>query len=174
MTSPRNLLLIALLFLGYLMWNAGRRTTARVTPPAAGNVGDAERRAAAAAPATGEVPNASSATPSTASPTAPVPTGAGTPNAAATPHVVATSDVLRIEIDPHGGNIVIADLLAYPQQPKDFAHPVRLLDDSASRFFEAQSGLVSASGAAPDHTATFWPKRTTTRSPTAPTASKCR
>jgi YidC/Oxa1 family membrane protein insertase len=63
--------------------------------------------------------------------------------------------VLRLEIDPHGGNIVIADLLAYPQQPKDYAHPVRLLDDSASRFFEAQSGLVSAQGVAPDHTTMF-------------------
>ena len=63
--------------------------------------------------------------------------------------------MLRVEIDTRGGNVVAADLLAYPQEPKDFAHPVRLLDSSASHYFEAQSGLVSAQGIAPDHTATF-------------------
>src|SRR5690349_17057039 len=40
-------------------------------------------------------------------------------------------------------------------QPKDFAHPVRLFDDRAPTYFVAQSGLVSAGGAAPDHQTTF-------------------
>src|SRR5262249_7878770 len=80
---------------------------------------------------------------------------ASTASATATPHVVVTTDVLRVEIDTRGGNVVVAELRAYPQRPKDFAHPVRLLDDSATHYFEAQSGLVSAEGRAPDHTATF-------------------
>jgi YidC/Oxa1 family membrane protein insertase len=105
-----------------------------------------------ATPAAGEVPSAS--TPPANAPTTTPATPAAPPPSSAAPRVVVTTDVLRVEIDTRGGNIVAADLLAYPQQPKDFAHPVRILDDSAAHFFEAQSGLVSAQ-AAPDHTATF-------------------
>jgi len=158
MTSPRNLLLIALLLILSLLWMQWQEDYGRGTPPAPAattgtpNGSTAAPAANAIAPGSPEIPTASS-TPST-------PASATTPSTAApasstTPRVVVTTDVLRLEIDPHGGNIVVADLLAYPQQPKDFAHPVRLLDDSASRFFEAQSGLVSAQGVAPDHTAMF-------------------
>ncbi|HEY0180731.1 MAG TPA: membrane protein insertase YidC [Dokdonella sp.] len=146
MTSPRNLLLIALLFLGYLLWMQWQQDYGRAAAPPP----SAETPAVPAA-ANADVPNA--ATPGT--PAAPVdaaPTPAAT---AAAPHVVVTTDVLRVEIDPHGGNVVVADLLAYPQQPKDYAHPVRLLDEHAATFFEAQSGLVSAGGHAPDHQATY-------------------
>ncbi|HKE48442.1 MAG TPA: membrane protein insertase YidC [Rhodanobacteraceae bacterium] len=156
MTSPRNLLLIALLFLGYLLWNAWQEDYSKAPPPpphVAATTSSPDTKAPPTA-STGEVPNASSTS------TAPAPsTPAATPTAptspAAAPRVVVTTDVLRIEIDTHGGNVVVADLLAYPQQPKDFAHPVRILDDSASRYFEAQSGLVSNGGSAPDHTAPF-------------------
>lgn len=156
MTSPRNLLLIALLFLGYLLWNAWQEDYNHVAAPSTAQTPIAASTGAASAPASpanGEVPSAT--TPS-ASPGVPAPAtpGAATPSNAPAPRVVVTTDVLRIEIDTRGGNIVTADLLAYPQQPKDTAHPVRLLDDSAAHFFEAQSGLVSAQ-AAPDHTATF-------------------
>jgi YidC/Oxa1 family membrane protein insertase len=156
MTSPRNLLLIALLFLGYLLWaqwqedygHAGE--TSAPPPTATSKPGESAPPAANAnATTSAEIPNASGA-PSAASTTA-----AASTAATGSPHVVVTTDLLRVEIDTHGGNVVVADLLAYPQEPKDFAHPVRLLDDSASHFFEAQSGLVSAQGAAPDHTATF-------------------
>src|SRR5690348_8097484 len=155
MTSPRNLLLIALLFLGYLLWAQWQEDYSHAGDTAAPPI-------AAAKP--GET------TPSTASPpaasSAEIPNATGVPGAASTPtsastssttspHAVVTTDVLRVEIDTRGGSVVAADLLAYPQEPKDFAHPVRILDSSASRYFEAQSGLVSAQGAAPDHTATF-------------------
>ena len=52
-------------------------------------------------------------------------------------------------------SMVRADLLAYPQQPKQFDRPVRLLDDTAASYFVAQSGLVSNAGKAPDHQAEF-------------------
>jgi len=156
MTSPRNLLLIALLFLGYLLWNAWQEDYARgIVPPGTTTAAPTGTANTPAAPTPGatpaEIPTASNAAPSS-------PAAAATPTAAtpsASPHIVVTTDVLRVEIDTHGGNVAAADLLEYPQQPKDFAHPVRLLDDSASRFFEAQSGLVSSQGTAPDHTATF-------------------
>ena len=160
MTSPRNLLLIALLFLGYLLWNAWQEDYVHAPPPSTAETPAATSSGAAtvpAAPAAGEVPSAS-APPANASATTPATPTAATPPSAA-PRVVVTTDVLRVEIDTRGGNVVVADLLAYPQQPKDFAHPVRLLDDSAAHFFEAQSGLVSAAPA-PDHTATFTAEKT--------------
>ena len=161
MTSPRNLLLIALLFLGYLLWNAWQEDYARGTPPAGtapvASTGTANTPAAPTQGATpAEIPTASNAAPS--SPAAPATPAVATPSTSQ--RVLVTTDVLRVEIDTHGGNVVAADLLEYPQQPKDFAHPVRLLDDSASRFFAAQSGLVSSQGAAPDHTATFTAEKT--------------
>jgi len=162
MTSPRNLLLIALLFLGYLLWNAWQEDYNRTATPATAETPVATSAGAsttpAAAPANGEVPTA--VTPAANAPaTTPATPTAAVPANAAAPRVVVTTDVLRVQIDTRGGNIVAADLLAYPQQPKDYAHPVRLLDDSAAHFFEAQSGLVSAQ-AAPDHTATFAAEKT--------------
>ena len=152
MTSPRNLLLIALLFLGYLLWNAWQDDYARpgAQPPAPNAATASAPATPASGAATPEIPTASSAPPHT-----PATPPSSEPAAASAAHIVVTTDVLRLEIDPRGGNVVVADLLAYPQQPKDFAHPVRLLDDSAARYFEAQSGLVSSNGVAPDHTATF-------------------
>ncbi|HEX5123816.1 MAG TPA: membrane protein insertase YidC [Rhodanobacteraceae bacterium] len=156
MTSPRNLLLIALLFVSYLLWSAWQDDYNRAAPPVATETPVATSAGATTAPpapANGEVPSATTP-PANAPGTTPTTPTAATPTSAAAPRVVVTTDVLRVEIDTRGGNIVAADLLAYPQQPKDFAHPVRLLDDSAAHFFEAQSGLVSAQPA-PDHTATF-------------------
>jgi YidC/Oxa1 family membrane protein insertase len=159
MTSPRNLLLLALLFLCYLLYTAWQEDYVQHTAPATAQT-PAASATAPSAPASGEVPNAS-ATPSNPAGTTPAvasPTSTTSPNAPA-PRVVVTTDLLRVEIDTRGGNVASADLLAYPVEPKDFAHPVRLLDDSASHFFEAQSGLVSAA-AAPDHTATFAAEKT--------------
>jgi len=155
MTSPRNLLLIALLFLGYLLWAQWQEDYSHAgdtsAPPVAATKPGETTPSTASPPAasSAEIPNATG-----------VPGAASTPSTASTsssasPHVVVTTDVLRVEIDTRGGSVIAADLLAYPQEPKDFAHPVRLLDSSASRYFEAQSGLVSAQGVAPDHTATF-------------------
>jgi YidC/Oxa1 family membrane protein insertase len=150
MTSPRNLLLIALLFISYLLWmqwqqdydKPGAEILASTPAASTGNP---------AAPSTADVPSAGTppAVPATAVTEAPSTT------ASSAAHVVVTTDLLRVEIDPHGGNVVVADLLAYPQQPKDFAHPVRLLDDRAATYFVAQSGLVSSTGTAPDHQANF-------------------
>ena len=147
MTSPRNLLLIALLFIGYLMWNQWQEDYNK--PAAATTPATSADTAPAPAAAT---PGSDRPVPESGAPTAP-PVAANASTTAAPPaaHVTVSTDLLRIEIDPNGGNVVVADLLAYPQQPKDFAKPVRLLDDHAATFFEAQSGLVSASGPSPDH-----------------------
>jgi YidC/Oxa1 family membrane protein insertase len=158
MTSPRNLLLIALLFLAYLLytaWQEDYNGTAPATGTAATSTPSVETPTAATPAAPGEKPSVASA-PAAAGTTPQPPTATST---GTSPHVVVTTDLLRVEIDTHGGNVVATDLLAYPQEPKDYAHPVRLLDASAGKFFEAQSGLVSAQPA-PDHTATFAAEKT--------------
>jgi YidC/Oxa1 family membrane protein insertase len=154
MTSSRNLLLIALLFIGYLMWTQWQDDYNK--PPAPG-VASTTAPASTSAPIAGDRPSSADVptAATNASATPPVAASSATTSAPAAAHVVVTTDLLRVEIDPAGGNVVVADLLAYPQQPKDFAHPVRLLDDRAATFFEAQSGLVSGASAAPDHQAMY-------------------
>ncbi|MBA8882608.1 membrane protein insertase YidC [Dokdonella fugitiva] len=153
MTSPRNFLLIALLFIGYLLWMQWQEDYDKVPATTAGAPAaavDGAPTAPVTVPDGADVPSASGSA-------APAPSPA-TPDAAANAsgeRVVVTTDVLRVEIDTRGGNVVVADLLAYPLRPKDYAHPKRLLDSSAAGFFVAQSGLVSAGGAAPDHQAQY-------------------
>ena len=151
MASTRNVLLIALLFIVYLMWTQWQDDYHRPLAASAAAASSANTDGAATPPAAGtDVPAASASSSSAAVP--PVTPAASLPASA---RVVVTTDVLRVEIDTRGGNVVVADLLAYPLEPKDYAHPKRLLDDADAAFFEAQSGLVSATGAAPDHLAPF-------------------
>lgn len=147
MTSPRNLLLIALLFLSYLLWLQWQEDYApRPHAQAAAGGQAAPVPSAADAPPpvpTGEAPAAP------APPDSPL--AAGIPAAAP---VVVTTDVLRVEIDLAGGNIVRVDLLDYAREHGS-PEPVRLLDDDPARLFIAQSGLVSSGQPAPDHRAAF-------------------
>jgi YidC/Oxa1 family membrane protein insertase len=148
MNNPRSILLIALLLVSYLVWNQWQQDYAR--PAATSTV---ETSAAAVPPADGA--------PAAAGATSEVPTATATAGAGTTPAAVPgaasdskgdlveiSNDVLRLWIDTRGATVVRADLLAYPQQPKDFAHPVRLLDDSADHLFIAQSGLASSADSA--------------------------
>ncbi|WP_395679786.1 membrane protein insertase YidC [Dokdonella sp.] len=152
MTSPRNFLLIALLFIGYLFWMQWQEDYNKAASTnAAATVANGAAVAPAASPADAAAPSPPRAD-GTAAPPA-IPNAAAEGEASA--RVVVNTDVLRVEIDTRGGNVVVADLLAYPLQPKDYAHPKRLLDSSDASFFEVQSGLVSAVGAAPDHQAKF-------------------
>ncbi|GAP64778.1 membrane protein insertase [Mizugakiibacter sediminis] len=146
MNQTRSLLVFALLFIAYLIWNQWQVDYR--TPPATASAPAAGSTAAAAVPA------ASGAAAATPAPLAPAAASAGTP-AEAHALVTVTTDVLRLAIDTQGGSLVRADLLHYPVKPEDTQHPVRLFDDSAERYFVAQSGLVSANAPAPDHRAVF-------------------
>src|SRR5690606_13600357 len=77
--------------------------------------------------------------------------------------VTVTTDVLRVVLD--GGNVRQADLLAYPQTTEPGSEPMRLFASDAATFFQAQSGWVSSTGAAPSHEAGFEPVGTQ-RNPT--------
>ncbi|MGH8324163.1 MAG: membrane protein insertase YidC, partial [Steroidobacteraceae bacterium] len=162
MTSPRNLLLIALLFISYLLWmqwekdyGAPAASATQSASPAASEA--ATTSSAPASASNADVPVARSAPAAKGAAHAPE-AEAPAPASAPMAPVVVTTDVLRVEIDPRGGSVIRADLLAYPETDKTPIEPVRLLDDQATTFFVAQSGLVSAVGNptnAPDHRALF-------------------
>jgi YidC/Oxa1 family membrane protein insertase len=151
MNQTRTFLIFAWLMVATLLWMAWNKeqaappATAPIAPTTTSTVPGASD---AAVPALPDVPTA----PDTA-------TMSATPETAAVdsaPKVTVTTDVLRVTLD--GGALHSADLLKYPQSTKVGSAPVRLFADDAAHFFEAQSGWVSSTGAAPTHEAGFVPE----------------
>lgn len=56
------------------------------------------------------------------------------------------SDVLRLTLDTQGGDILSAQLLAYDAQLHDHAEPYQLLDNTPEGLYIAQSGLIGLHG----------------------------
>ncbi|MGH8114783.1 MAG: membrane protein insertase YidC [Rhodanobacteraceae bacterium] len=166
--QTRTLLVVALLFVAYLLWQQWQHDYPTTPPP------QAPAASAAAPAATGEpeantaavpeVPSSAAGTPAASSSAAAEHVPESTGALSATPAkdlVTVSNDVLRLTIDPHGGTIVAADLLDYPQKVKPDSLPVRLLDGVAAQYYVAQNGLVGADGsAAPSHLAEFTPTAT--------------
>lgn len=69
--------------------------------------------------------------------------------------IVVETDLLRVEIDTEGGNVVDAQLLRYRTTTKADATPVSLLRQMGGEIYAAQSGLVANQAAAPDHRSLF-------------------
>jgi YidC/Oxa1 family membrane protein insertase len=150
MNQTRTFLLFALMAVGYLLWMAWEKDYAPLplAPVTSSSV-------ASPAPADTSVPGSP---PAPAAAPIPAPTAATAPEAASQ-LITLSNDVLRLTVDTRGGTVVRADLLQYPAVPRTRKTPdpapVRLLDDERSKYFVAQSGLVSNSGHAPDHRALF-------------------
>ena len=140
MNQTRTFLLFALLAVAYLLWTSWEQDYAPhpTTTPTATATAVGGSTAPGAAPAIGT---------------------AGTESASPAQLITVTTDVLRLTIDTRGGSIVRSELLTYPVTPRTKKDPdpapIRLLDDGATDYFAAQSGLVSADGAAPDHRTVF-------------------
>ncbi|HST45770.1 MAG TPA: membrane protein insertase YidC, partial [Luteimonas sp.] len=159
MNQIRTFLVLAWLMVAVLLWMEwGKEKTAAATQP--------QTSAAQASPSV-TVPGAatgSAAVPTAPTDAAPVPPapGAAPVAAAAAPaarQVVAQTDVLRVVLD--AGNVIEADLLAYPQTREDGAPPVRMFDTDPLHYYAAQTGWVSSSNAAPSHEGQFVPEGTT-------------
>jgi YidC/Oxa1 family membrane protein insertase len=164
-------LVVALLVVAYLLWQGWQSdypSTPSTQAPAASAVASSagvpgtsatavEPEVPASAPATPEAAPAKTDNAATA-----VPQGAVSPSATPAKNLVTVNnDVLRLTIDPRGGTIVAAELLAYPQDVASGSPPVRLLDRATARYYVAQNGLVGAEGsAAPNHLAEFTPTAT--------------
>ena len=153
MNQTRTLLFFALMFVAYMLWTQWEQDYGP-KPPAAQPVAAAQ--ADGKGTADGSVPGAAG--------TANVPADTSATPAGKAELVTIQNDVLRLTIDTRGGSVVRSELLYYPNQPvtrKDpTPPPVRLLDDDAKTFFAAQDGLVSNTGAAPDHRALFHAEKT--------------
>lgn len=139
MNQTRTFLMFALLAVAYLLWQAWEQDYGPKP---------ANESATSSATTTGNS-NVPGAAPAIASGSA-----EGTAQL-----ITVTTDVLRLTIDTRGGSIVRSELLDYPVTPRTKKDPnpasIRLLDDGSVDYFAAQSGLVSADGAAPDHRAVF-------------------
>ncbi len=152
MNQTRTFLLFALMAVAYLLWMAWEKDYAPPPPvPAAtrsADVAGSEPPAAADDSVPGSTAAAVAAPPSESS-------RQQSPGQL----VTISNDVLRLTVDTRGGTVVRADLLQYPDKPRTGKNPdpapVRLLDNRGTDYFVAQSGLVSNTGAAPDHRALF-------------------
>jgi YidC/Oxa1 family membrane protein insertase len=159
MANLRPVLLISLLFLGYLLWVEWQKDYGPQPQTMPGTASETVSNAPTAIPDGGDLPDMSSAAPGdlpAASASAvpgstgdsPVPAGSGQ-----TPIRVQT-DVLELEIDPLGGSVVRAQLLDYPVDLDQPDIKVTLLNPGPGRYHVAQSGLLSAQDA-PNHTTPY-------------------
>lgn len=160
MENQRPLLYLALLFTGFLLWQAWVSDHAPVPP--------AQPAQTEAAPAGAEIPSAVDATDSEdlppageggASPVA-APTAAQ-PASGAVPTIKVVTDVLELEISTRGGDIVDIKLPSYPVSLKQKDVPFHLLHQEPPAYI-AQSGLlhdkqpdIEHGKRAPNHYAAF-------------------
>ncbi len=159
MNQLRTVLIFAWLMVATILWMNWNKE--RNAPPTVTEL------AQAAAPTTQPdglpaptVPGAMAAAVPSAVPAANnIPTATAQPSVAqvgavlvAAPRVTLSNDVLQLSLD--GGNVRRAELLQYRVSRSPDAPLVRLFDDSAEKFYIAQSGWTSAQGA-PTHQAGF-------------------
>lgn len=151
MPNPRLFLLMSLAFVGVLLWQAwqqdyGTPPPARTSAPEQTPTGptDAPPFDTAEMPSStevaGAIPESSPAT-----------EAAGSAITTDGRLVDVRTDVLHVVIDTQGGNVVRAELLAYPETVEQPDVPVTLLNQDPARYFVAQSGLVGRDAPAPDH-----------------------
>lgn len=142
MEHLRHILLGALIFVGFLLWNAWQKDyPANPAKPAA----TAAPQTPAALPAPGALPAVPSAPAATASSTSTM----------ATPIPVdrlihITTDALQVTIDKQGGQIIQVKLPQYPAKQNQPNEPFTLLNNSPDTLYVAESGLVGQNG--PDTT----------------------
>lgn len=154
MENQRLLLVIALVFVLFLIWQAWiEEQSAKGPPPAP-----------VTAPEAGTPPSEGGAVPSLKDvPHLAEPTARPVPEAAAPgrgQRVRVVTDVFEIEIDPTGGDLRHVGLRTYPQSVERQDEPFVLMRDRGPEIFIAQSGLLSTTGEAPNHYAQFVPEQT--------------
>ena len=148
MNQTRTFLLIAWLMVAGMLWLEWNKEQAALRAP----------RPQATAPAT--VPGADTVPPAQLAAPGAVPLAPGmratTANAGTASVITVTTDVLRLQLD--GGSVRRAELLRYPQTTQAGSPPVVLFDSAPATFYQAQSGWVSGTGAAPTHLQGFVPE----------------
>jgi YidC/Oxa1 family membrane protein insertase len=156
MELRRTLLIVAMAVVGYMLiltWQKdygakpAADAVAATSPAVAPTVANGDTPAVPAAPANGDVP---------AVPSAPASTDAPVESTVQASSLVSVkTDVLDLQIDTRGGDIVRAALPQYTESI-DSKKSFVLMDHSAARTYVAQSGLIGANG--PDAAATGRPQ----------------
>lgn len=163
MNNLRLTLIIALLFVSYLLWDAwqqdyGPRPDPQTTqqtddvpgtqPPADDETGEPAADPGGDVPAdvAADLPGAQRED----RPEAPS-RAAGRDD----PRVTVETDVLRVAISASGATLSEAYLLAYPEEVDRPDEPIRLLANAPGNVFLAQTGLLSDDATVPDHRAEF-------------------
>jgi len=151
MDNQRLFLVIALVFVLFLIWQAWMEEQAAKTLPSQAVV-------------TGEPAPPSSTTEAAPRQDLPsVPAIPGVPAAKlldTSQRIQVITDMFVAEIDATGGDLRHVGLRAYPQSLEDKNQPFVLLQDSPPEIYIAQSGLIASTGAAPNHYARFAPEQT--------------
>lgn len=156
MANLRPVLIVTLLFLGYMLWvewqkdygPVPRQTIAnRPAEPAGSDLLSPSALPEPAAAAPGDLPVQPETAAEPARDTRPEVMGDR-------PVVTVRTDVLDVEIDLVGGTVVSARLRNYPVSQERPDEKVTLLGSEAERLFIAQSGLLSQQ-AAPNHTTAY-------------------
>ena len=141
MDIKRTILIVALAivtYVGVLKWNQDYGQAALPTQNVAANtntsaIPDAPQGSATA---NADVPSA----------TGEVATPAEMPVATSKDLIQVKTDVLNLEIDPVGGDVVQLRLPLYPRRQDHPEIPFQLFDNGGERIFLAQSGLTGANG----------------------------
>ena len=157
MGNLRPVLIIGLVFLGYMIWVQWQKDYGPAPKPAATQTQSPSDTASVPSMAEERVADAVDL---------PTPSDLGTsrPEGKISENleevrdkrqlVSVKTDVLEVQIDPVGGTLVSAILLDYPIKQKEPENLVNLLAASGDRMFIAQSGLLSRQQA-PNHTSTY-------------------
>jgi YidC/Oxa1 family membrane protein insertase len=142
MDIKRTILIVALAIVSYVMvlkWNQDYGQAALPTQNVAANTN------------TSALPDTSSGTQASANADVPSATGevaapVDTPVAVSKDLIQVKTDVLSLEIDPVGGDVVQLRLPLYPRRQDHPDVPFQLFDNGGERTFLAQSGLTGANG----------------------------
>ena len=155
----RNMLLIGLILVGFLIWQAWQQdygATRVVSSPASSTESPADVPSSPVAAAGGS----DQAAPAADVPSAPGQGGQETAlsSSPAANLVRVSTDLLEVAIDPSGGTVRELSLKAYPASNEHKDEPFTLLTDKVPDVFLMQSGLVGNENA-PSHRAQYQPKQ---------------
>jgi YidC/Oxa1 family membrane protein insertase len=164
MGNLRPVLIIGLVFLGYMMWVQWQKDYGPAPQPPTSTTQSQVQDDTPSVPSS--IPNSTAAPADLPEPVdqsqsqvAGDSNSVGNPGKSTLPFISVVTDVLDIEIDPVGGTLVSAQLLDYPLRQKEPDNKVNLLGAEGDRLFVAQSGLLSRQQA-PNHTSQYRSEKT--------------
>ncbi|MFQ5644965.1 MAG: membrane protein insertase YidC, partial [Thiogranum sp.] len=151
MDNPRTLLAIALSFLVLLIWQAwmkdyGPQPQPQPQPQSVEQQVDADSELPSITDSSADLPAAPDDTPPAAI------SGEVAVQLPEGQRIEVVTDLFRVVIDAKGGDLREVDLLQYPLTTDEDSGPFKLLQESSSEIFIAQSGMRAGKGQGPEPT----------------------